>query len=352
LSFNVDMSDTSRSTSSLDLNGVLALRNDSIKLSLPKMELFLRGHHWELGKRAEIVSANKFLRISDFLLTSNTQKISIQTQNEKSNLPLLNVDFLNVSLGDFTEVLGLDYKLKGLLNGKAEISDLMGTMGIAANIKIDSIAADNKPIGNFSLSASKPRNAEKLNLTASLLGGSNNLKIDGDYYMTRANDNLDFNVNIVNLNTATVQPFLKDIFYTLSGDLTADLSLKGSPSDPQLTGNVKFKESHVIGVTALQTQYRLIDEEINFNKNSIELKNFSLLDTANQKASINGFVYHDKLQDFKLDLDFDASNFRFLDSRSSTTAAYSGTFIADVNAKADGPLENLNIRLKVKTKPE
>lgn len=349
LHFNLALAD-STSTSKLNLDGGLTYKKDTLRLMLPKLEMAIRDKKWNLPKEAMLVYAPHYLKIRNFSLSSGEQQIVVRTRDENTKRTKLEAAFIKVQLSEIAQATGITYSLEGLLDGNAEIINLMGNMGISSDLKISGLKADGHPIGDINFSAIKSENAGLLKLKTSLTGSGNELNIAGTFNMDKDVDNMDFHIDMAGLNTNSIQPFVKDIFYVLNGKVQADLFLKGSPSSPQLTGKVLFKDTHNVGITAIGTQYKIVNQSVTFTSNAVLLDNFTIQDTLNQTATVSGKAGHEFLKNFNLEMTFKADDFQFMDNSNSMAQVY-GKFIADVNVKLHGPLEDLEIKLKVETRP-
>ncbi|RYE18751.1 MAG: translocation/assembly module TamB, partial [Sphingobacteriaceae bacterium] len=85
--------------------------------------------------------------------------------------------------------------------------------------------------------------------------------------------------------------------------------------------------------------FRLEDEKISFNQDGINFNNFTLIDSANNKATINGAVYTKTFTDFKFGLDINANNFQAVNSTRENNKLFYGKLFLNTRLKIRGDLD-------------
>ncbi|HEX8549493.1 MAG TPA: translocation/assembly module TamB domain-containing protein, partial [Cytophagaceae bacterium] len=347
LDFNVKMNDPA-SKSNLDLDGILTFNKDTFKLLLPRADMALQNNVWKISELAQIKYGPEYLDIQNLNLTSGAQSILINSDNLRRGTSLLFIEFKAVEIGNLAKLGGLSFDLQGQLNGRSELRNIFTTMGIRSDLTLANLTAERRAIGNLAFTANKPEGNDLLSLNAGL-SGVNEASLIGTYNFSPAAENLNFHFKISKLNTNAIEPFIKDILYNLNGQMLADLHISGKTESPMVLGKVVFKGYHTLGMTSLQTVYNLRDQEISFMPTSVQLNKFTILDTLQNAAVIDGAINHEQMKNFNFNLTFNTDNFQFLNSRYNSYVPYYGKFFAKVKVELKGPLEDLNIIADITT---
>ncbi|MFL5727961.1 MAG: translocation/assembly module TamB domain-containing protein [Cytophagaceae bacterium] len=343
--FNIKLYDQKAPTR-LDLDGVLTMRRDSFYLTMPSAAIFIRGQEWSLNKNNYLVYAPDYIYIRDLELKQGNQMIRMSS-NIKATNGTAEALFSQVDLAGLAEMVGMSgYKLDGRLNGKVHVTDPMGSQGISANVNLDSLSMNNASIGNLLLSADKAQQNDRLVLNLNL-NGSNRASAKGWYDMKKSA--MDFQIAVFNLALHPFEPLAKAFAYKMDGKVTGNFHLYGQSNAPVVMGNMTFAGHNEIGLTATHTVYRFNDQQIVFNESSIQLDNFTLYDSLNNKAVAKGSIHHEKFQHLKFALSFDTDNFELINSGYTAEAAVYGTLFAKMNVVLSGPLEDLKIMVNVVT---
>lgn len=352
VNFNLQTNDEQSGTS-LSLAGALTYNNDTYRLTLPEAEITLKGKEWELAQTAQIIYSPNTLRIQDFTLQSGEEKIAINTNNLSGNKSILYATLTSVQLDEISKLVGLTFPIQGAVNGEVKVVDVLNEMGVNADLSIKNLVLNNVAVGDINLDAQKPTNSGRLQLNATVDGQAGNAaSIAGYINIDDTKESLNLAVNIESLNTKSIEPFVKEFAYGLSGTLQANLKVSGTMENPILLGNALFKGTHTIGITQLQTVYKVVNEEISFTNNAILLDEFAIQDIRGNSALVKGKITHEDMQNFYFDISLVTEKFQFLNNKKNAYIPFSGDFFARANATVKGPLENLDIVAEVTTLPK
>ncbi len=101
----------------------------------------------------------------------------------------------------------------------------------------------------------------------------------------------------------------------------------------------------------LNTRYSLA-EEVEFNEKYFRFRKFKINDENGHQAELDGYVYHNHLKNFILDLNIDAKNFQMLNTTLSQNELYYGKAYGTGKIKIVGPLDLIYMRIAIKTERE
>jgi len=340
--FNLRLHDQNSPTK-LNVDGTLALANDSVLLRIIHSDILLRGKAWKLDSTNRILVGEKTIDIRNLNFSQNDQLISVNSHGSINSNELEAV-FQKVDLSGIFELIGASsYHVKGFLNGKVKASNLFTDQALEAGLRIDSFYLNNQKIGELHLSGKKLPNDGFASLDCNLLGVGNNATVHGKYYLK--NQGLEFQVHIAPLQLQPFEPFVKSFAYHITGAVSGDFQLTGTVDKPILIGELLFNNGNEVGLTATHTIYKVRNQKISFTTTTIDLNKFTVTDSLHNQATISGSIIHDHFNDMQLALKLDTDNFQLINSTYSQTAAVYGKMNAKVHASVNGLVEDLHIRM-------
>lgn len=328
------------------LAGVLALQNKSYRFSFTPGSLLLNYVPWDVPAGNYILYEPAGIVAHDLKVENAGQYLLINSTEEKPSAPL-EVSFHDFRLQTLTRLASRDTALvSGVLNGRVVATHLPENPLFTADLHIDSLAVKEQPVGNLAIQVdNKMANAYQVGVA--LTGDSNDLKVSGVYY-TRPQSRLDLHIAIPSLNIASAQAFTFGQVNQGSGRLTGDLRLQGTPDRPQLNGQLTFKNA-ALNITKVNDYLRMPDETIRFDGQGIHFDHFTLIDSLNNKAVLNGGVLTTDFKNYRFNLDLTARRFRILNAKKSQDELYYGPVYVDARIAIRGTqnLPRVDGRLKM-----
>ncbi len=328
------------------LTGNLAMKADNYKFSLLHDSLMLNYDYWNVPTDNYVAYSPEGLIVHHLKLQDGNQYLSVNSEEESVKKPL-HIVFHDFKLTTLTQLVMNDsMAVKGVINGDATIDSLMTDPLFVSDLRLEQLAFNEVPLGTILLKVdNKLRNTYSVNMQ--LTGHGNDLNVNGAYY-TQDAGSFDFNVAINALPMKTVEAFSFDQLSNSTGKLTGSLTLKGTTDAPQINGAVRFQDVG-LKVTQLNNYFKLKNESITFNPSGIHLDQFTILDSANNKAVIDGDVLTKKYEHFAFDLTLKADNYRVLNVPKSQGEAYYGKLYlsTDATIKGDENLPEINMNVSV-----
>jgi hypothetical protein len=124
--------------------------------------------------------------------------------------------------------------------------------------------------------------------------------------------------------------------------------LKGSPTDPLLTGNLKLNDAGA-RMVFLNTEYSFTNQTILFQEDAIELGKIKLKDQQGNNAILAGQIFHNHLRNWRLNMDLETDNFQFLNTGISSTDAFYGKVFAKGYVFIMGSLDLVELYVSART---
>ena len=276
--------------------------------------LLLNYQAWQVPADNYIQYNSAGLLVKNLDLHQQSESLSIRTNGETPQSPL-DIGFTNFKIKTITQFAGQDsLLLDGTINGKAEIKNLFTKPLFTSDLRIDTLAYEKDTVGNLVIKV----NNEALNdLVAhiTLKGYDNDVQIDGKYFIS--DDKMDMEVKLNQLNLASFRSLAKSQIKNMSGYLKGELHASGSLTQPLLKGGLHFDNATIIPAITGEP-LKLSQDVVNFDQGGFDFDNFVMLDSAGDKATIDGNVFTTDFKQYRFDLSLSAENFRVVNAPKRT----------------------------------
>ncbi|MBC3539061.1 translocation/assembly module TamB domain-containing protein [Rufibacter sp. H-1] len=301
-------------------------------------DLLINRDKWE-------VSANNYVRyytssgavVADALRLSNgPMSLALQSQNPQNPNSPLNVNITDLDIGYLARAfLDQDSLVAGTLNGTATVNDITGNMSFTADMGLTGLEYQTFPVGDLTLQASNPT-ANRYNMTARLSGYGNNVTLAG-YYLTSEGKPMSFDLDMGQLNLASLQPFTAGMVKNMGGNLLGNVAIRGTLEAPQMTGDLQFRDA-TFNIAMLNSTFRVPDERLTVNNQGIQFNEFVMLDSLNNRATVNGSILTSNFLDYRFDLRATTDDFMVMNSTAADNPLYYGRVFLDSDTRITGDL--------------
>jgi len=332
------------------IGGTFQSINKDFKFTLDPQKLLLDYQKWVVSQDNYIQFGASGILVNQFQISNSGQSLSINSNPTEPNAPLA-VEFKDFQLETLTKFAETDTTLVGgRLNGTANVKDLASTPKFEANLTIDQLRYQKDQLGTLRLAVNNnTENAFEVNVA---LTGVHELRVNGFYY-TAPESALDLTVNIDKIEMKNIESLSAGQLKNGTGTLTGALTVKGALTAPKILGDLTFNNAG-IRVAYVNSYFRMPNEKISFTNEGIGFNNFTLIDSLNQKATINGKVYTTDFRNYRFGLDIRTNNFRAINSTAADNDMIYGTVFLTSNIKVRGDLNqpdvNMNINVNKGTK--
>jgi len=281
-------------------------------------------------------------------LSNGRSALVVQSQNPADGRSPLGVRFEAFELGLVSRAIGrADSTLGGQLNGEAVARNL-GTkrQAFTADLTVKNLLLNKVVLGDVALQASNPA-ADRYELTARLtgggkVGGGNDATVRGTY-SAAAKRPLDFVADVARLNVRAVEPFSAGQIRQSTGYVSGRLTVAGAVSAPEVRGQLTTSADASFVVPQLGSPFRLVSQPVVFDEKGLAFNNFTVLDSAGNKAVANGYLLTKNLTDYTFDLRATTDKFLAVKNTRKDNTLYYGRLVVDSDTRLTGPLTLLKI---------
>ncbi|MFZ5940515.1 MAG: translocation/assembly module TamB domain-containing protein [Bacteroidota bacterium] len=308
--------------------------------------LYFEDSLWNVS-RASLLIDSSYFSVDSLILQGNNQAFLASGAMSEKKGDRLNLEFNKVNLGLLSSfVKNLPFTLGGIIDGGIEFRKENGRPVILSDLNAENFEMNGTLIGNTSLSAIWDDAQNKLSLKADGRRDKfQTLDIRGDYFPL--SDRLDFDLQLNKIGISLLAPYFSAFAEDLKGEADVTATLDGTLRNPEINGTGKFDRcSMKIGY--LQTVYSFSDR-IRIYKNNFFFDNFLIQDEFRNNARLTGNITHNLLQDIRMNLNFTAENFRFLNTTSDDNDTFYGTVFGTGNIRFSGPVDMIRIDISARS---
>ncbi|RZK45819.1 MAG: translocation/assembly module TamB, partial [Pedobacter sp.] len=238
----------------------------------------------------------------------------------------------------------------GTINGAATVKDVATNPKFEANLTVQQLRYQKDVLGDVRIAVNN-NTANAFEVNASVTG-VHELRVNGFYY-TAPQSALDLAINIDKLDLKALESVSGGQIRQGTGVVTGQLTAKGSLTTPIVRGDLKFNQAG-FNIKYVNSYFRVPDERISFTSEGIEFDSFTLIDSLNKQATIDGTVFTEDFRNFRFGLDIKTDNFRALNSTEKDNELIYGTVYLSSDLKIRGdmnqPVVNGSVSINEGTK--
>jgi hypothetical protein len=332
------------------LSGSLSQSAHGIRFVFNPDSLKLNYDPWSIPADNYVQYDSSGILVRNLKLEHQTESLSINSNGNSDQSPL-DLVFSNFHIRTITQFAEQDSLLMdGTVNGRAEIKNLFSKPLFTSDLKVDNLSYKADTVGNLVL---KVNNEEDNAYVAHVLlnGKDNDVSIDGKYYSGESK--MDLSVKLNQLNLASFKSIVASQIKDMKGFLKGTLNASGNLDQPVLKGSLYFDSAVIIPVITGEP-LRMGGDHIGFDKDGFNFAAFSMLDSAGNKATLDGNVFTSDFRKYRFDLTFNAENFRVVNAPKEPNRVFYGklNINAAVDVKGDQDLLKVNAVIQVNKKTD
>jgi len=320
------------------LGANMEAKNGLFEFSLLQDGLMLNYDKWDVAPNNTLKFGSAGLLANNFILSNKGQELRIASKDSILNSPL-DVAFKNFRIETLSKMIMSDsLDVGGGINGQTTLSRLESSPVFVADLVVDKFYFGKDTVGNVNIKVNNERE-NTYNANVSITENGNNLVLSGDFINPPQGDAaLDFTLDIAPLTMKTVQAFSMGNLKDAKGNLEGQLKIKGSPSKPQIRGDLNFRKAE-FNVAMLNALFKAKDEQIRFDPNGISFPKFELEDSRGNFAQVSGSIKTQTYTDFEFDLGIAMDNFEVLNSTQADNDLFYGKMFLGTDLQIGGNLD-------------
>jgi translocation and assembly module TamB len=331
------------------LAGMVDQQNGGIKFSFNPDSLLLNYDIWQVSRDNFIQYDSTGVIAHDFTISSKGDSLSLNSQGNTGAAPI-EVRFGSFRLSTISRLANQDSVIAdGLLNGTAEVKNLMTKPLFTSDLKIQNLSYKTDTLGNLTVKVNNEK-ANAFTADIGLQGKNNDIDISGDYHIDSST--MDLKLDLRRINLAAFTGATEGIMDKMKGALTGELTIRGTFDKPTVRGNLFF-DSAVITPTISGEALDVSKDRIAFDEDGFNFDEFTLRDSAGNKLILDGNVFTKDYHSFGFDISLNAQNFRMINAPVNSSRQFYGQLNLDaainLEGKMDAPKVDGTIRVNKNT---
>lgn len=317
------------------LSGTAKSIRDITEISLDPDGFMLNYSSWKVASDNKISIGNNGIIADNFSLSDGESEIRLQSQEQKFSSPL-DITIKNFKLETLAEMIKKDsLPAKGIVDGTVQLHNLTKELTFSSDLKVSQLELYGNPVGDLSAKVHN-ESASMIAADIALGGNSNDVKLSGTY--NTKSSGFDMNMDINRLEMKSVQGFSMNQIVNAEGYLSGNLKISGTTSAPSVLGKVKFNDAGMM-IAKTGSDFRKIDDEIDFTSQGIEFNRFNLKDADGNAMVIDGLIGTRTYRDFAFNLNIRAKDFMVVNSEQSSDAMMYGKLAVNASLQVRGDLD-------------
>jgi len=318
------------------------------KLTFDPKDLYLMNNRWDIAADNYIKFGKRGVLIHHLFLSQADSKLNINSVHDQFNDDLAIV-INNFKLDEFSNIIAKDTTLvKGIVNGNVLLKRVNTAYGMVADVTIADLIVREVAIGEVRLKAENST-AEKFDIDLSLTGAENNVSATG-YFVPKGGENsINIKAKIQSLSLKTVEAFSMGMLTSASGSITGNMLADGNSDSPNISGDLTFNNAF-LKPAVLNNPLQLKHETIYLKKEGVYFKSFTILDSTQHTAILNGSIQMEHFKNFIFDLQVHTNDFLLFNTTAKNNNEFFGKMIIDSKMDVKGPLSLPVINASVKIK--
>lgn len=349
INYKLKLADIDTSGNRVSLQGSMDFFSAKhFNLKIDSTLLVIENEKWKLDNDNLVIFDTSGIRLSSFKFSKLNESIQLDGVIGKKETDRIGLHFSGFNLDHLNSLLSSGRKtvFGGIIGGDIFLTDIYNKFQLESDLKISNLSINNDTLGNASIISSYNGDQNVIFSNISILKGvAKIVDISGNYYISKENNNLDFNIRLNNVYLHPLEPYIDDVMKEVYGKISADLKLTGSVKKPVLNGTVDLNKMSLI-INYLNTRYSF-SSSVKVKENEFELDGLKLVDINNNEATAKGKIYHDFFTNFRFDVELQAKRFQVLNTTIKDNILYYGTANASGYAHFYGPIENMNMDISL-----
>ena len=329
------------STERFRLSALLRRNGDDQILQLQK-GLLLNYEEWQVADGNRIVLAQPGMYIQDFAINKGSESIRINSETPTYNAPLT-ADITNFLLSNVTGIISKDTLFaNGSLAGNVKVSQLQPNLMFTSALNVANLSFMGDTVGNVKINANSI-DANTVNANVGLTGFGNDVRVAGKYFIEPVNgDQFDMNLVLNPLNVKSIEGVTNYMIKNSSGTITGELKVRGTPTEPELNGELKTNQL-TTNIAMLNQPFTMPDEIITFTRGGVRFNNFEIFDSARNKLEVDGRIITRDYQNMNLAMRINARNWQAMNSTAKDNKDFHGKLFLTTNMDIYGPMTAPNV---------
>lgn len=318
-------------------------------------DFLIKDKDWEFKPNGRIEVAEESIRFKQLAFGDSARSVDIEGTISKNPNEELSVRFEDFKLGILDPFLPEKLAPKGIINGQAVASGLLGEPFFSSDLTISDAGIAQHQLGDLQLSSNWKNDNKILSIKGTLKNnGTKKLDINGKYAPDEEEE-LDVQLETEKLGLEPLNGLIEGGISDIHGTISGPLSLGGSLSKPILTGSIQA-ESIQLTVSELNVTYgfdqapiTFYEDMIGFDYIPIHYQHPKTGEQVKKRGHATGTLIHDHFKRWNFNIFLEMDRLLAMNLDKGMNDSYYGTAYGSGDMEISGDPEILRITVNAKT---
>lgn len=291
-----------------------------------------------------LIKGNKVNALLDLLADDGTGLKLYSTDNEEAQQDLsLSINHLN--LGELSSVIPFMPMIEGFLHGDLHYMQADSTITISTDMTVRGMKYEGTGMGDIGMNLVYLPNADGSHYVDGIVTQNNRdiAYMNGKYWERNEEGQIEATAELNRLPFSLANAFMPPGTIKMAGYALGNLEVKGSASNPILTGIVTT-DSLFITAEEYNINLRIPNDTLICNQSHIELQQIKAYAAGNNPLTLDGSIDFSNLEEIQLNLNMATKNYQLINAPKTRDALAYGKVFVDVNSRIWGTLDDLKVR--------
>ena len=333
--------------SSISMNGRITAYSDTLELSVFPSQFFMNKVKWNIAGGSQVVYSDNFLFVKGVSLTSDLQRLSVNTRAGKGQPIVVNIENIDVAQLGHLATLN-EYEPDGRINGVIKVEDIFNDLVVNANVRATDVKLGNDTIGTINITGeySASRNEIRIDPQTGIYRDNASIVAFGTFDMdSTSNNKIDGSVRFNDARVAWAGPFLTGLMSNLAGTVNGSIDIWGSPNKPVIDGKLSLKNA-ALRFDYLGCKYVVPKATVSITNTRINLGEVIVYDSYNNTATLSGHFSHELFEKMRMRLKITTPKFEVMNLTHKDNDLFYGKLVASMDSfTIRGPFNNIRLNL-------
>lgn len=327
----------------------------------------VKEHRWDIAHASNMQIQKDTIAVDFFELTRGDQRIYVDGKISNQTKHHLNFKIDELEIAEISDFITNKYPMQGRLNGWGFVASPFTNLQYNGDASLIDFFVNNNQVGDIYVQSEWDNLNKSIAARGDLIYlGNETFNFDGDYYLDREKENIDFDLFFEYMDIQFTNAFIDpDVMSEIRGILDGTIELTGTLEEPVVDGSVNLLGGSVY-IDLLGVHFG-VDGPIEVDEYGFYMNDIPVFDEEGNAGSLIGSVYHDNFSDFNFDLQFDLerdainknplnpwqvvylNKFLLMDAEHAPEDLYYGKGYVTGEANIFGYTDNLEITVDVTT---
>lgn len=314
----------------------------NIDINLLPTALHFNSKEWNV-QPSHLTIRGSEIDVESVEFTSSEQRIHLngKTSPDSKETLSLNLDRFDISI--INSLIGQDFGISGAATGNIQLTSPLKDFGLLADMICDSTHIAGVPLGVLEVDSNWDERFNRFNINLqNELGSERNIVASAKLYPKTKT--LEAVADLDRLNIGYVQPFLKDIFSVMKGNVSGKIMLDGPLDNLDISSEDSRIDDVELKIAYTNVPY-YAQGTFHIDNKGAYLDDIRLKDRKDGTGTMTGSIYWDHFRNIGFDLSAKVADMECIDLSEKQAEYFYGNVYATGNLGISGPLNAIQMNI-------